>query len=72
MRHALRDRIHEALALQPMTLAQLAKGLGVTISGIRQPLYALRDKRVVRITGSTPNASGTGRPNWIWGLYERS
>ncbi|NII73236.1 putative transcriptional regulator [Dyella sp. SG562] len=48
----LRDRIPAALALQPMTVDQLALCLASTRNSVSRVIHALRDGGVIRRTGS--------------------
>lgn len=60
----LPDRILGALALQPMTVAQLARCLSTSRSAIRRWVRAMRQESVVRCSGTQ---HGKGRP---WKRYE--
>jgi len=60
----LRDRIPSALALQPMTVDQLARCLTSNLGTVSRVVQALRDGGVIRRTGSV---STKGR---AWPQYD--
>lgn len=64
----LRDRIPGALALQPMTVDQLARCLTASRSAVRTAVVALRDAKVIRRTGSVGKIGTGGKPWPQYGL----
>jgi predicted ArsR family transcriptional regulator len=64
----LRERVYEALRRAPATQTDLAASLGCSLGALRLRVQELHDERKVRIVGTRPSDSGTGRPHWVWGL----
>jgi len=62
----LRDRILGALALQPMTKAQLATCLSLSYSRVEQGTRSMRLDHSIRVV--TLAKSGKSRPELVWGL----
>ena len=61
----LRNRILRALALQPMTIQQLARCLSANAGYIQNLLAAMRVKHLVRHVDRIPN--GKNKPEYLWG-----
>jgi predicted ArsR family transcriptional regulator len=62
----LRERILAALRLQPMTIAELSRGLSANPGYVQQLLAAMRLKHNVRYAGTARN--GKFRPHRKWEL----
>jgi predicted ArsR family transcriptional regulator len=64
---ALHDRLLEALSLQPMTYADLARALSCTYSGVEHRMQVMHLDGHVRIVGRK-KCQRIARPQWLWGL----
>jgi DNA-binding IclR family transcriptional regulator len=66
----LEERLLAALALQPMTQAELARCLSCSHSSVEQLTRKLQRHRCIRIIGTKRSRPGI-RPCWLWASWEQ-